>query len=151
MLPPYFTNCSRSLPLRVQPVYSSTITCAFRRSLLKCLFGAKLQDVFTAGLPRASHLPAAFCAYLPAATCSYHSLLTYKITCIINTAHLLCQVLSLDFSSAFHYTQILLNFSRKTCSTDVSCKTSKYSSELYIAGLCLSTTFHNFHNLPMIS
>jgi len=113
VLPPYFTSCSRSLPLRVQPVYSSTITCAFRRSLLKCLFGAKLQDVFTAGLPRASHLPAAFCAYLPAATCSYHSLLTYKITCIINTANLFVKCFPWIFLLLFIILRSPLNSAEK--------------------------------------
>lgn len=37
---------------------------------VKTLFGARLRDVFAVRLPRASHLPAAFCAVPRTVTCS---------------------------------------------------------------------------------
>ena len=88
MLPPYFTDSSHCLPqrtncllcrislkeCRLPHICSSLITDAvLRRSLLKTtwiLFDARLRDVFAVRLPRASHLPAAFCAVPQTVTCS---------------------------------------------------------------------------------
>ena len=64
--------------------FSLITDAVLRRSLLKTtkvLFDARLRDVFAVRLPRASHLPAAFCAVPRTVTCSLLCL-GYMCNCI---------------------------------------------------------------------
>lgn len=78
MLPPSFAYNSRCIPRQVSIEYFGTLTCATPLQPTGInLFSAKLQDVFTTALPRASHPPAAFCQVPSTATSSFHSLIIY--------------------------------------------------------------------------